>query len=552
MADQDLDFTSRIMDMMLRLTGRIRRSSSSEEVFQFVTDDVRAIAGADTSVVFLIEENSPTLRAVGVSGAGSEMKGKLPFVHVDEAFRKRMLETKEPVAIRINGYEAFPSVAKPLVESLGIDKAVVTPITLRGEFLGYLGVGNKMASQPFREGLEDVLLPLADAVALVVDSARSYNKLRAAKEDTERILSAAPIGILTCDANGILRSVNRQMLTMLDKKPDADLAGTSVFELGPVTRSGLDNLLMKAMEGHDAEKSDLHVVLRPDLAIYIHAKATPVKNDKGETMEILFVAMDTTSKVRLQNQLERSYEKLTQTFQELERVTKMKSQFIDVVSHELRTPLTVMRGYIDLMETEYATKLDSRFESRMKIIRANTDRLYSLVESMLDVSRLEKGSLEIHTEPVRIETLLEEVVQTRKQDAEGKKQTLTLDFEGRLPLIMADRRRMKDVFNSLVDNAIKYTQEGGKVSVSARDEGKIIHVWVKDNGVGIPLENLGKIFDRFHLVTSNDLSHQVDRLGLGLPIAKGIIEAHGGKIWVESQVGKGSVFHVDLSKEQPK
>jgi signal transduction histidine kinase len=441
---------------------------------------------------------------------------------------------------------------RPLVEKLGIDKAIVVPITLRGEFLGYLAVGNTVKSPPFWEGLDQILLPLADAAALVVDSAKSYNKLRAAKEDTERILSAAPIGILTCDANGILRSVNRQMLAMFDRAPGTDLAGTSVFELGPVTRSGIDNLIMKAMEGHDAEKPDIHVVLRPDLAIYVHAKATPVKNDKGETMEILFVAMDTTSKVRLQNQLERSYEKLTQTYQELERVTKMKTQFIDIVSHELRTPLTVMRGYIDLMETEYATRLDSKFESRMKIIRANTDRLYSLVESMLDVSRLEKGSLEIHTEPVRIETLLEEVVQTRKKDAESKKQLLNLDFEGRLPLVMADRRRMKDVFSSIVDNAIKYTQEGGKVSVSARDEGKIIHVWVKDNGVGIPLENLGKIFDRFHLVTSNDLSHQVDRLGLGLPIAKGIIEAHGGKIWVESQVGKGSVFHVDLPKEQPK
>jgi signal transduction histidine kinase len=88
--------------------------------------------------------------------------------------------------------------------------------------------------------------------------------------------------------------------------------------------------------------------------------------------------------------------------------------------------------------------------------------------------------------------------------------------------------------------------------VSARDEGRMIHVWVKDNGVGIPLENLGKIFDRFHIVTSNDLSHQVDRLGLGLPISKGIVEAHGGRIWVESQVGKGSVFHVDLPKEQPR
>jgi signal transduction histidine kinase len=80
----------------------------------------------------------------------------------------------------------------------------------------------------------------------------------------------------------------------------------------------------------------------------------------------------------------------------------------------------------------------------------------------------------------------------------------------------------------------------------------MIHVWVKDNGVGIPLENLGKIFDRFHIVASNALSHQVNRLGLGLPIAKGIVEAHGGRVWVESQVGKGSVFHVDLPKEQPK
>jgi signal transduction histidine kinase len=262
--------------------------------------------------------------------------------------------------------------------------------------------------------------------------------------------------------------------------------------------------------------------------------------------------MDVTSKIRLQNQLERSYEKLTQTYQELERVTKMKTQFIDVVSHELRTPLTVMRGYIDLVESEYSAKLEPKFTSRLKIIKANTDKLYALVESMLDVSRLEKGSLQIHLEPVRVDVILEEIVQTRVHDAEEKKQSLTLEVEGKLPLIMADRRRLKDVFNSLVDNAIKYTQDSGRIQVSARDEGRMIHVWVKDNGVGIPLENLGNIFDRFHIVTSNELSHQVNRLGLGLPIAKGIVEAHGGRMWVESQVGKGTVFHVDLPKEQPK
>jgi signal transduction histidine kinase len=118
-----------------------------------------------------------------------------------------------------------------------------------------------------------------------------------------------------------------------------------------------------------------------------------------------------------------------------------------------------------------------------------------------------------------------------------------------MPLIMADRRRIRDVFNNLLDNSIKYTEEGGRVIVGARDEGKTIHVWVRDNGVGIPLENLGRIFDRFFIVTSDDLSHQVNRIGLSLPISKGIVEAHGGRIWVESQVGKGSVFHVNLPKE---
>ncbi|MGD9963696.1 MAG: sensor histidine kinase, partial [Thermoplasmata archaeon] len=103
-----------------------------------------------------------------------------------------------------------------------------------------------------------------------------------------------------------------------------------------------------------------------------------------------------------------------------------------------------------------------------------------------------------------------------------------------------------------VDNAITYTDEGGRVQVGSRDEGRIVHVWIKDNGIGIPLENLGKIFDRFYIVAKDDLAHQVDRIGLSLPIAKGIIEAHGGRLWVESQVGKGSVFHIDLPKEQPK
>ncbi len=546
------DYVSNILKTLHRLSSKIQNLQGSEEGFRIIANEIRSIANSDYAAIFLVDKENSTLKLVGVSGLDLDKTKSLPVVKLDEEFRRRSFSSSESRILKLRSPSEFPAVAQELVKATEMETGILSPIMLRGEFLGYVAIGNRKGSPDITESVEELMPPASDAVAVIVDSMRIYMKLSQAKENTDRILSLAPIGIFSCDPKGIFKSVNRQMLTMLGSDSEEGLIGTSVFELPVVTRSGLDALIMQGIEGHEGEKADVHFVLRSDKALYLHVKVTPLKTDKGEVQGLLAVAMDITSKIRLQNQLERSYEKLTQTYQELERVTKMKTQFIDVVSHELRTPLTVMRGYIDLMESEYSAKLEPKFGSRLNIIKANTDKLYGLVESMLDVSRLEKGSLMIHPEPVRVDAILEEIVQTMVHDSEVKHQTLTLDIEGKLPLIMADRRRLKDVFNNLIDNAIKYTQEGGRIQVSARDEGRMLHVWVKDNGVGIPLENLGKIFDRFHLVTSNDLSHQVNRLGLGLPIAKGIIEAHGGRVWVESQVGKGSVFHVDLPKEQLK
>ncbi len=541
-----------VFDTIARLLSKLRLAKSPSDSFEIISNELRELTGASYGVVILVDKDAPYVRIASVSGMDASKIATLPAIHVDEDFRKSVTSKGEGVALRFDNQNDWPEVTKPIAKALDLSTALACAIILRGKFQGYIVAANKKDSAEFSPEAEAMLPSIADAISMLLENLRMNIQLDEARQQNDRILTHAPIGIFICDPKGIFKSVNRQMLFILDRESEGDLVGTSVFEIPLIAKSGLDTLLMHGMEGHDGERADVHVVPRPDKALYLHVKVTSLKTEGGEIDAILFVAMDVTSKVRLQNQLERSYEKLTQTYQELERVTKMKTQFIDVVSHELRTPLTVMRGYIDLVESEHTAKLDPKFSSRLKIIKANTDKLYALVENMLDVSRLEKGSLQIHLEPLRIDAILEEIIQTRVHDAEEKKQSLTLEVEGRLPLIMADRRRLKDVFNSLVDNALKYTQDGGRIQVSSRDEGRMIHVWVKDNGVVIPLENLGKIFDRFHIVASNDLSHQVNRLGLGLPIAKGIIEAHGGRIWVESQVGKGSVFHVDLPKEQPK
>jgi PAS domain S-box-containing protein len=541
-----------LLEVIQSLNERLLSVSDASQAFTSIAESLRQLSGAEYGAFVLLGEDGLRLRLVAASGPKDIGQEEFAAYNPDMELRAAMSEDGKSRVVIWDSPDKAPGDARVIMEKYGIESAMVVSIVFRNRLLGHLVVGNGPGGPAFDTFTQESVRALANYLAIPVDSARMDYLFTRKEEERHRVVSIAPIGIMSLDPKGIIISVNKQMLRIFEKHDESSLVGTSIFEMPAVHRSGLDAIVMQSMEGHAAEKVDLHYVQRPDRAIYMHVKAAPLLSEKGEVQGIVLVAMDTTSKVRLESQLERSYEKLTQTFQELERVTKMKSQFIDVVSHELRTPLTVMRGYVDLVEGEYTPKLDPRFGQRLKIIRANTDKLYALVESMLDISRLEKGSLEIHPEPVKLDTIIEDVVEGRRKEAEEKKQTLTLSVDGPVPIVMADRRRMRDVFNNLLDNAIKYTEEGGKVQVGCRDEGRIVHVWVKDNGIGIPLENLGRIFDRFYIVAKDDLAHQVDRIGLSLPISKGIVEAHGGRLWVESQVGKGSVFHIDIPKEHTK
>ena len=526
----------------------IASTDDASEAYTRVSECLRGLVGSDHSAVMIYDQDDSDLHFVGSSGIDLSDLTALPKLRSDPSTRQKMACGPRSKAVVFRTEEDAPVTARGLINALGIGSVMTASIILKGELIGYLAAARRKDGGQFTDSDAEVTAFLADCIAPSMNQIRTSNKLMQVQEETERILSVAPIGLMTVDSNGMIQSANPQMLALLDKAEESELIGTSVFEIPAVTKSGLGAIIMQALEGRVGEKNDVHFVPSEEKAFYLHTKATPIPSPDGSSEEAILVAMDITSNVRLQSQLERSYEKLIQTYQELERVTKMKSQFIDVVSHELRTPLTVMKGYLDLIESECEPSFDSKLLQKLRTVRANADRLYALVESMLDVSRLEKGTLEINPEPTKVDTLLEEIVNARRHDASEKRQGLSLEIESEVPLIMADRRRVRDVFNNLIDNAVKYTDEEGKIQVGARDEGKIVHIWVKDNGIGIPLENLGKIFDRFHIVASNDLSHQVDRIGLSLPISKGIIEAHGGRIWVESQVGRGSVFHVSLPK----
>jgi signal transduction histidine kinase len=228
---------------------------------------------------------------------------------------------------------------------------------------------------------------------------------------------------------------------------------------------------------------------------------------------------------------------------------RMRSALIATVSHELRSPLTVISGYTDTLLQEGPWDEATRREF-LQGVATSAARLSALVDNLLDAATLEAGVLRLHPEPVRVERIAERVLAQRRLVAGGC--SLHLETRPGLPLVYADPLRVEQVLANLVDNAIKYSPQGGAVHVALTNgaDGESLAVTVSDRGLGIPAEHLPHLFDRFYRVDTRNRS--IKGVGLGLYICRSLVEAHGGEVWVESAPGVGSIFGFSLpASRQP-
>ena len=231
----------------------------------------------------------------------------------------------------------------------------------------------------------------------------------------------------------------------------------------------------------------------------------------------------------------------------LQEADRLRSHFISSVSHELRTPLTLIKGYsTSLLRQDVSWDKEAQREF-LQIIDEKTDELRDLIDKLLLSAKLEAGALKLEKEPLVISRLAQKVVEDITPRA--RKHKFTLKFVPSFPVVEADVRCTEQVLRNLVQNAIKYSPDGGEIIIAGEFKDGEVIVSVGDEGIGIPQEHQDKVFDRFYRVDSQ-LTHGTPGSGLGLSITKGHIEAHGGKVWLESTVGKGSMFYFSLPLEQ--
>ena len=248
---------------------------------------------------------------------------------------------------------------------------------------------------------------------------------------------------------------------------------------------------------------------------------------------------------KLREELKDNFASVQKAYEEVKDLDRMKDSLVDTISHEMRTPLTTVLGYLEMasvgMYGDISPKMKAKFDTMLDSVK----RINQLVSAMLELSRLEKKTLALDFEPVNVAMVTREILKDLDEDIKSKKHTVTVLFGNELPVAMADRMRIHDVVENLVSNAIKYTDPGGQITIGADILGGKIHLWVRDNGVGIAEEEQAKIFDRFFLADAG-LTRADNRLGVGLHISREIVRRHGGDIWFESKKGVGSTFHFSL------
>lgn len=353
--------------------------------------------------------------------------------------------------------------------------------------------------------------------------AKEMNHLRRQRELAEAnlqiILSSMQEGVLVADSRRTLRLANpaaRKLFTL-----PANVLGLPVLET--LREPAVDTMIAAALKTGEPQEIELEIAGRkPPLILIVNV--TPMRDATGEAGALVMF---------------RDITRLTQ----LEQVRR---EFVANVSHELRTPLAIFQGYVENLQDAPDMSAEARHET-FAILAKHSQRLNALVEDLLILARLEAQQHEMEIETLEVADFCREMSRDWAVRMEKKKVTLRLDIAENLPVIDGDRMRLEQVFNNLLDNALKYTPEGSTITFGAALANGMVDLWVKDEGQGILSVDLPHIFERFYRA-DKARSREVGGTGLGLSIVKHIAQAHGGSVGAESTYGQGLTVHVRLPR----
>jgi PAS domain S-box-containing protein len=376
----------------------------------------------------------------------------------------------------------------------------------------------------------------------ITEQKSSEASLRESEERSRVILESIPQGVIFSDIDGKIIEINNAVRRMHKYDSKEELVERQFLELIPgKEHARISDNYKETLEAGYSGALLYHMIKKDGSLFSAELTAAVIKDDTGKPVGFVTVTEDISGRKNIEEQI--------RELEVLREVDNLRSQLLSNVSHELRTPLTSIKGFVSTLlrtDAEWSSEEQRDF---LEIVNQEADRLTRLISDLLDMSRLDAGALKLNRDIHHVSTILESIESRLGNLTSGRR--LIKNVPEDLPPVFVDEMRVGQVLTNLIENAIKYSPEGCDIVIEARPNGDDVVISVIDKGAGIPYELIDKIFDRFYQ-TESVVTGRKSGTGLGLSICRGIIQAHGGRIWVESKLGEGSnfSFSLPLDKEE--
>jgi PAS domain S-box-containing protein len=501
------------VSMLYTMAQQISSSLELQNMLDTIVTSLRQVIGCRACCIFLLDESEENLEIKAADGLKPRWH-QMAKLRLGEGAAGRAAAENRTIYLSDTSKEPDFIFFDAEVKSL-----MVVPLMAQGKVIGTINVDDNQA-EAFGSTQERLLTIAAAQAGVTIENARLFAKISAEQQQTQAIIQHMADGLLLIDSQGIIRTCNFTLTNMLGLNRN-QIVGQDVHsaELHPNLASITATSTQLARTGVLAREVSLETPRPRALQVFTTTVVDDYKKPAGEVRLIHDVTKE----------------------RELEQ---LKDDFYSTVSHELRTPLFSIQGFAQIMLEEEELDPDTQKEF-LDTIRRQATQLSEMVNNLLDLSKFEEGKLVLEKTPLSLLDVINQTILRLQGFARQQKVRLVPNLSPHLPEIIGDKQRLEQVLTNLIGNAIKFSDANDEVTIlTAVHEAEIL-VQVKDNGIGIPAEDLDSIFSRYYQA-SNKSERSAMGSGLGLHIAKKIAERHGGRIWAESETGRGSTFSFAL------
>jgi two-component system, OmpR family, phosphate regulon sensor histidine kinase PhoR len=486
------------MDTLTRLGRQITSTLNLDTVLSSIVEAAVQLTGAEEGSLLLIDD------ATGDLYMRASKNFQEDFVRT---FRLPITDSIAGSVIR-SGEALLMDESQPqkIKTSYLVQSLLYVPLQMQGHVFGVLGVDNRHSHLPLTQRHVTLLNALSSYAVIALENARLYLDVSAERNKLETILTGVQDGVMVVDQDQRLGLVNQTVRDVFGLENGVSLSG-------------------KAFQEVFTQDEMLGLINAPENSLSNRTEFNP---DENRVYSILMTPIRGVGRVFTLHDI--SY---------LKKLDRIKTDFVHTVSHDLRSPLTAILGYVELIER--AGTVSDLQRDFIRRIQVSVHNITHLVDDLLDLGRIESG-FDVRKENIRLDQIIHYSAEGLKRPLGEKNHHLQINIPADFPVILANPVQMRQMVDHLLDNAIKYTVPGGTISVTGHVEQNQAILQFCDTGIGIPAIDLPYIFDKFYRAAN--ASSEMSGTGLGLAIVKSIVENHGGRVWVESAVGKGTTFTV--------